>query len=85
MQLQATDARLPVVTRPQALRRVMTNLLDNALKFGDYAVITIHSDAHHVTIAIRDGDRDTGRRTGGGIAAVLSGETSRNRDTGAPD
>ncbi|MEW4959784.1 histidine kinase dimerization/phospho-acceptor domain-containing protein, partial [Enterobacter cloacae subsp. cloacae] len=55
VQLQATDARLPVVTRPQALRRVMTNLLDNALKFGDYAVITIHSDAHHVTIAIRDG------------------------------
>lgn len=83
VQLQATDARLPVVTRPQALRRVMTNLLDNALKFGDYAVITIHSDAHHVTIAIRDG--------GPGIPdaeleAVLQPfyrvETSRNRDTG---
>ena len=83
VQLQATDARQPVVTRPQALRRVMTNLLDNALKFGDYAVITIHSDAHHVTIAIRDG--------GPGIPdaeleAVLQPfyrvETSRNRDTG---
>ena len=28
---QASETRLPIVTRPQALRRVMTNLLDNAL------------------------------------------------------
>ena len=29
---QASETRLPIVTRPQALRRVMTNLLDNAMR-----------------------------------------------------
>ena len=84
VQFQANDARLPIVTRPQALRRVMTNLLDNALKFGGYAVIEIDdSSAGHIAIHILD--------SGPGIPeaeldAVLQPfyrvETSRNRDTG---
>lgn len=84
VQLQANDTRLPIVTRPQALRRVMTNLLDNALKFGEYAVIAIdNSSSEEVVIHITDG--------GPGIPddeleAVLQPfyrvETSRNRDTG---
>jgi signal transduction histidine kinase len=41
VQFQASESRLPIVTRPQALRRVMTNLLDNALKFGERANIVI--------------------------------------------
>jgi signal transduction histidine kinase len=75
---------LPIVTRPQALRRVMTNLLDNALKFGERANIVIDdSSASEVVIHIIDG--------GPGIPdaeleAVLQPfyrvETSRNRDTG---
>lgn len=84
VQFQAGEARLPIVTRPQALRRVMTNLLDNALKFGDYAQIILDDcDISLVTIHIMDG--------GPGIPdaeldAVLQPfyrvETSRNRDTG---
>ena len=84
MQFQAGENRLPIVTRPQALRRVLTNLLDNALKFGDYATISIDdSAAGEVVIHIMDG--------GPGIPdaeleAVLQPfyrvETSRNRDTG---
>lgn len=84
VQFQAGEARLPIVTRPQALRRVMTNLLDNALKFGGYAVIAIdNSSSEEVVIHITDG--------GSGIPddeleAVLQPfyrvETSRNRDTG---
>jgi len=83
VQFQASDERLPIVTRPQALRRVMTNLLDNALKFGDYAEIDIEPQAEQVVIHIKDG--------GPGIPdaeldAVLQPfyriETSRNRDTG---
>ena len=84
VQLQANDTRLPIVTRPQALRRVMTNLLDNALKFGEYAVIAIdNSSSEEVVVHITDG--------GPGIPddeleAVLQPfyrvETSRNRDTG---
>ncbi len=61
----------------------MTNLLDNALKFGDYAEIEIEPQAEQVVIHIKDG--------GPGIPdaeldAVLQPfyriETSRNRDTG---
>ncbi|HEC5098291.1 TPA: ATP-binding protein, partial [Escherichia coli] len=54
VQFHARNARLPIVTRPQALRRVMTNLLDNALKFGDSAVIEIDEDERQVAIRIMD-------------------------------
>lgn len=83
VQFQANDSRLPIVTRPQALRRVMTNLIDNALKFGHYAEIDIVAHPEQVVIHIKDG--------GPGIPdaeldAVLQPfyrvETSRNRDTG---
>ena len=84
VQFHAADTRLPIVTRPQALRRVMTNLLDNALKFGEYALVEI-DDTHagEIVIHIMDG--------GPGIPdaerdAVLQPfyriETSRNRETG---
>lgn len=84
VQFQAYSSRLPLTTRPQALRRVMTNLLDNALKFGDRATVEIvEPDAQRVAIHIID--------NGPGIPdaeldAVLQPfyrvETSRNRDTG---
>jgi signal transduction histidine kinase len=83
VQFQASESRLPIVTRPQALRRVMTNLLDNALKFGERADIVIDDSSEQVVIHIIDG--------GPGIPdaeleAVLQPfyrvETSRNRDTG---
>ena len=84
VQFQANDARLPIVTRPQALRRVMTNLLDNALKFGGYAVIEIDdSSAGHIAIHILAGGPGI---TEAELDAVLQPfyrvETSRNRDTG---
>ncbi|EML9490572.1 histidine kinase [Enterobacter ludwigii] len=84
VQFQANDARLPIVTRPQALRRVMTNLLDNALKFGGYAVIEIDgSFAGHIAIHILDGGPGIPEAE---LDAVLQPfyrvETSRNRDTG---
>ncbi|MGY5367843.1 ATP-binding protein [Enterobacter oligotrophicus] len=84
VQFHAADTRLPIVTRPQALRRVMTNLLDNALKFGEYALVEIDdTHAREIVIHIMDG--------GPGIPdaerdAVLQPfyriETSRNRETG---
>lgn len=84
VQFQASDTRLPLTTRPQALRRVMTNLLDNALKYGDAAAVEVDEpDEKHVAIRIND--------SGPGIPeaeleAVLQPfyrvETSRNRDTG---
>ena len=69
---------------PQALRRVMTNLIDNALKFGTTATVTLTRDAvGDITLHVLD--------EGPGILeaslqAVLQPfyrlEDSRNRDTG---
>ncbi|MRS14428.1 HAMP domain-containing protein [Enterobacteriaceae bacterium RIT691] len=36
---------LPLATRPQALRRVMSNLLDNALKYGGNAEVHLQTEA----------------------------------------
>ena len=83
VQFHARNARLPIVTRPQALRRVMTNLLDNALKFGDSAVIEIDEDERQVAIRIMDNGPGIPEAE---LEAVLQPfyrvETSRNRETG---
>jgi signal transduction histidine kinase len=73
-----------IVTRPHALRRIVVNLVDNALKFGRDVGIEVGAEARdHVLIAVRD--------RGPGIppaelSAVLQPfyrlESSRNRDTG---
>ncbi|GHD89688.1 two-component sensor histidine kinase [Pseudocitrobacter faecalis] len=75
---------LPMETRPQALRRIMTNLLDNALKYGCEAQVhLLLHDAQWLEIQVRD--------NGPGIDeaeqdAVLQPfyriENSRNRHTG---
>lgn len=75
---------LPLETRPQALRRIMTNLLDNALKYGSEAQVhLLLHDAQWLEIQVRD--------NGPGINeaeqdAVLQPfyriENSRNRHTG---
>ncbi|HEX3142261.1 MAG TPA: ATP-binding protein, partial [Rhizobacter sp.] len=74
----------PWVTRPQALRRVVGNLLDNAIKFGGEAEVRLEADnAQEVHIGVRD--------PGPGIPAdqlalvlqpFVRAEASRNRDTG---
>jgi two-component system OmpR family response regulator len=75
----------PVVTRPLALRRILTNLVDNALKFSANQEVTVAVEmtSTSVTIAVRD--------RGPGIpeaelVTVLQPfyrvENSRNRDTG---
>jgi signal transduction histidine kinase len=73
----------PLVTRVQALRRTLNNLLDNALKFGGAAELVVGGGPDQVHILVRD--------RGPGIPAdeldkVLQPfyrlETSRSRDTG---
>jgi signal transduction histidine kinase len=72
-------------TRPEALKRIVGNLLDNALKFAGEAELALEHDeqAGAVLIAVRD--------RGPGIAAdqlaqalqpFVRGEPSRNRATG---
>jgi signal transduction histidine kinase len=73
----------PIVTRPQALRRILVNLIDNALKFGSDVRVRVQADAGRLVVAVLD--------NGPGIPpdeleAVLKPfyrvESSRNRSTG---
>jgi signal transduction histidine kinase len=74
----------PLTTRPNALKRLVTNLLDNACKFGSDVELAIEkTDAKEIAVTVRD--------RGPGIPeseleAVLQPfyrlESSRNRDTG---
>jgi signal transduction histidine kinase len=73
----------PLVTRPIALRRILANLVDNALKFGSDVRVQLRTDAGRRVVAVVD--------DGPGIPpeeleAVLKPfhrvEGSRNRDTG---
>jgi signal transduction histidine kinase len=72
-------------TRPQALKRIVGNLLDNALKFAGHAELALEHDESGGTVIIAVRDR------GPGIAPDLlaqvqrpfvRGEPSRNRATG---
>ncbi|MBU4682082.1 two-component sensor histidine kinase [Cedecea davisae] len=84
VQFAAPQAALALSTRPQALRRILTNLLDNALKFGTAAELSLERQGEkQVTLTVTD--------NGPGIpdeelSAVLQPfyriENSRNRDTG---
>lgn len=82
------EAGTPIMAQPQALKRILVNLIDNALAFGGQAEIQVSRDAAQdptpqLTITVLD--------RGPGIPedqlqAVFKPfhrlETSRNRDTG---
>jgi signal transduction histidine kinase len=72
-----------VETRPHALRRVLSNLIDNALKFAGSAELRVERDEHGVRLQVLD--------EGPGIAEAeleevfkpfYRVESSRNRSTG---
>lgn len=77
------EAGTPINSRPNALRRILTNLVDNALKYGQHAEVVLQLQDRCLQIDICD--------SGPGIpqdqlAAVLQPfyrvESSRNRETG---
>lgn len=73
----------PIVTRPNALRRVVMNLIDNALKFGHDAEIQFAGDAKGVSIMVLDrgpGIPDSEMQSV--LQPFYRVENSRNRDTG---
>jgi signal transduction histidine kinase len=80
----ADSATITATIRPKALRRVLGNLIDNAIKYGGSAEVALHraaNDALTITVA----DRGPGIPEGE-LEQVLQPfyrlESSRNRDTG---
>ncbi|CAN5839040.1 sensor histidine kinase [soil metagenome] len=74
----------PVIASPHTLRRIITNLVDNALKFGQDVEILIHQDGLElISISVRD--RGVGIPDAE-LESVLEPfyrvEDSRNRETG---
>ena len=76
-------AAMAVMGRPLALRRCLVNLIDNAVKYGQHAIVTVERSAGAARIQIRD--------KGPGIAPAelvrvfepfYRVETSRSRESG---
>ena len=75
-------APLALVTRPKALRRIVGNLVDNALKFAGAAEIDVHAAPDGgAVIAVLDRGRHSGRSARRGVRAVPArGDVAQPRD-----
>nr|WP_324291686.1 ATP-binding protein [Cupriavidus sp. D39] len=73
-----------IVTRPHALHRILTNLMDNAIKFSGAAELSVRRDRDTVRIDVM-GSRSwrSGRQAGGCVAAIFRLEGSRGRKPAA--
>lgn len=77
------EASQPLLARPQALKRCLSNLLDNAVRYGNGARVSVEDTAETLTLHIDD--HGPGIVTGeleGLFEPFRRGETSRNRSTG---
>lgn len=73
----------PVVTRPQALRRIVGNLIDNALKYGGDANLSVVRGDEGIDIVVTDhGPGIPEDKLEAVFAPFVRLETSRNRHTG---
>ncbi|WP_445193963.1 HAMP domain-containing sensor histidine kinase [Sphingomonas sp. Tas61C01] len=76
-------ARLPMRLRPSLMRRAIRNLIENAIKYGHAAVVTVEPRAHEVAIMVCDnGPGIPPDRIADVFAPFIRLETSRNRETG---
>lgn len=72
-----------VQTRPHALRRILTNFIDNALKFAGSAEIMTEKRGEAVAITVMDnGPGIPGSELDAAIQPFYRLEQSRNRETG---
>ena len=81
----AFDGRIDgsLATRPHALRRVVANLIDNAIKYAGAAELELRADNGGVWISVRDrGPGIPETELGNVMEPFYRLEASRNRDTG---
>jgi len=73
----------PYFGRPLALRRCLTNLVDNAVRYGRHAKIVAEDAANQITIRILDdGPGIPEQELERAFEPFFRGEASRNRETG---
>lgn len=74
---------VPLAVQPNAMRRCLTNLIDNAVKYGGYARVSARRDKNKVIVQVRDGGPGIPEDM---LEAVFDPffrlEGSRSRDTG---
>jgi len=74
---------LPYPGRPLALRRCLTNLVDNAIRYGGRAVIRLEDAADRLTIRVLDdGPGIPEAELDQAFEPFFRGEASRSRETG---
>ncbi len=73
--------RMLVTARPISLKRALTNLIDNALKYGRHAEVQLETDAHSATITVEDKGTDLSVQD---IEALMA-PFQRGTNTGSSD
>ena len=77
------EALQPLRARPQALKRCLSNLLENAVRYGGGAHVLVRDDPHELAILIDDnGPGIPEEKLEQMFEPFRRGEDSRNRDTG---
>ena len=79
----AEAARLPMRLRPSLIRRAVRNLIENAVKYGGKADVSLTANAHEVRITVADGGPGIPpARVNEVFEAFTRLEGSRNKETG---
>jgi len=74
---------LPWLGRPSALRRCLTNLIDNAIRYGKRATISLDDQSEHIVIRVLDdGPGLPDDQLEQAFEPFFRGEHSRSRETG---
>ncbi|WP_233150659.1 sensor histidine kinase [Sphingomonas mollis] len=75
--------RLRMRLRPALMRRAVRNLIENAVKYGEVAEVSLRAEQHAVAIVVADrGPGIPADRMGDVFDPFTRLETSRNRETG---
>ena len=75
--------RLPMRLRPSLMRRAVRNLIENAVKYGKTATVSVEARANEIAIIVADqGPGIPEARLADVFKPFTRLETSRNRDTG---
>jgi len=75
--------RLVIAVRPQLIRRALRNLIDNAVKYGERAEVSVMREGDKVVLSVADhGPGIATDRMAEMTEAFTRLESSRNRDTG---